>query len=43
VAARGRLGAFDLIEFVPERDRDGTCAITAVSLVQFVIGTLAAD
>ena len=43
VAARGRLGAFDLIEFVPARDRDGTCAVTAVSLLQFVIGTLAAD
>lgn len=41
VARRGRLAAFDLIEFVPERDRDGTCAITAVSLLQFVIGTLA--
>ena len=43
VAARARLGAFDLIEFVPGRDRDGTCAVTAVSLLQFVIGTLAAD
>jgi agmatinase len=41
VARRGRLAAFDLIEFVPARDRDGTCAITAVSLLQFVIGTLA--
>ena len=38
---RAELVAFDLIEFVPTRDRDGTCAITAASLVLCAIGALA--
>ena len=41
VATLGSIAGFDLIEFVPERDRDGTCAITAASLVMHVVGTLA--
>lgn len=42
VAARGRIASFDLIEFVPERDHDGTAVLTMAYLLQFAIGTLAA-
>ena len=41
VHTRGELAAFDIIEFVPERDRDEVCAIAIASLVQFAVGTLA--
>lgn len=41
VADRARIAAFDLIEFVPERDRDGSATLTAAYLLQFVVGTLA--
>ncbi len=41
VAARATIVGFDLIEFVPGRDRDGICAVTAASLVSHVVGTLA--
>ena len=33
--------AFDMIEFVPERDLNGTAAITAARIVANVIGCLA--
>jgi len=42
VAERAELVGFDLIEFVPDRDPDGSAATTAASLVSAVIGTLAA-
>ncbi|NNE20983.1 MAG: agmatinase [Rhizobiales bacterium] len=41
VIAKTNLVAFDLIEFVPGRDHDGTAAITAARLVANVIGCLA--
>jgi len=41
VAERAVIAGFDLIEFVPGRDRDGSAATTAASLVSAVIGTLA--
>ena len=41
VGRRAALAGFDLIEFVPVRDHDRTCAITAASLVLHVVGTLA--
>lgn len=41
VAAKARLVAFDMIEFVPERDADGTAAFTAARIVTNVIGHLA--
>lgn len=41
VAARGRPVAFDMIEFVPERDANGTAAFTAARIVANVIGHLA--
>jgi len=42
VAERATIAGFDLIEFVPSRDPDGSAATTAASLVSHVIGTLAA-
>ena len=41
VAQRGSLVAFDMIEFVPERDVSGTAGITAARIVANVIGALA--
>ncbi len=41
VAARGRLAAFDMIEFVPERDSTGTATFTAARIVANVVGRLA--
>lgn len=41
VAERGRIAAFDIIEFAPERDRDGSATLTAAYLLQFAIGLLA--
>ncbi len=40
-AERGRIASFDLIEFVPERDVDGSAVLTMAHLLQFAIGTLA--
>jgi agmatinase len=39
--AKARLVGFDLIEFVPKRDRDGIGAFTAARLICNVIGSLA--
>ncbi len=41
VAERGQIVALDLIEFVPERDRDGTAVLTTAYLLQFATGVLA--
>jgi agmatinase len=41
VTAKAKLVAFDMIEFVPERDLNGTAAITAARIVANVIGCLA--
>ncbi len=41
VAERGRIAAFDLIEFVPARDADGSAVLTTAYLLQFAIATLA--
>ena len=41
VIRKARLFAFDMIEFVPERDLDGTAAITAARIVANVLGGLA--
>ena len=41
VIRKARLVAFDMIEFVPDRDRDGTAAITAARILANVIGNLA--
>ena len=41
VIKKSRLVAFDMIEFVPERDLDGTAAITAARIVTNVLGGLA--
>jgi len=41
VAARANLVAFDLIEFQPHRDPNGTSAITAARIITNVIGNLA--
>lgn len=38
VIRKARLVAFDMIEFVPERDRDGTAAITAARILANVVG-----
>ena len=40
IVAQTKLVAFDMIEFVPERDLDGTSAITAARIVSYVIGRL---
>jgi agmatinase len=41
VAQRGSIASFDLIEFVPDRDITGAAAVTAFSLMLFVVGVLA--
>ena len=41
VVSHGNLVAFDMIEFVPERDRDSTASYTAARIVANVIGCLA--
>lgn len=41
VSAQARLVGFDMIEFVPERDRDGTATITAARILANVVGALA--
>ncbi len=41
VASKANLVAFDMIEFVPDRDTTGTATITAARIVCNVIGTLA--
>lgn len=41
IAAHRNLVAFDMIEFVPERDHDGTAGITAARIVSNVVGCLA--
>lgn len=41
VVARARLVAFDMIEFVPERDTNGVAAFTAARIVANTIGCLA--
>ena len=40
VAARARVVAFDMIEFVPERDGNGAAAITAARIIVNLIGQL---
>ena len=40
-AAKGRIVGFDMMEFVPGKDRDGTATFTAASLLAHVVGTLA--
>jgi agmatinase len=41
VAARARIACFDLVEFMPDRDRDGAGALTAARLVASAVGLLA--
>jgi agmatinase len=41
VAAKARIAAFDLVEFVPERDVAGLGALTAARIVANVLGLLA--
>jgi agmatinase len=41
IASKANLVAFDMIEFVPERDLNGTATITAARIVANVIGCLA--
>lgn len=41
VVTNSRLVAFDLVEFVPERDLNGTAAITAARILANVLGCLA--
>ncbi len=41
VIKKSNLVAFDMIEFVPERDLDGTSAITAARILANVLGCLA--
>lgn len=41
VVKKAKLVAFDMIEFVPERDLDGTAAITAARILANVLGCLA--
>lgn len=41
VSKKANLVAFDLIEFVPQRDRDGTSAFTAARILANVLGCLA--
>ena len=40
-AERARIAAFDIVEFVPERDRDGQGALVAARLVANMIGMIA--
>jgi agmatinase len=41
VAAKARLSAFDIIEFVPQRDLNGVSALTAARILCNVIGAMA--
>ncbi len=41
VSAKANIVGFDMIEFVPERDRDGTAALTAGRVITNLIGSLA--
>ena len=41
VAAKARIAAFDMVEFMPERDIDGLGAMTAAQLLAGVIGIIA--
>jgi len=41
VLNKSRLVAFDMIEFVPSRDPNGTAAITAARILTYVLGCLA--
>jgi agmatinase len=41
IAARARIAAFDLVEFVPERDVAGLGALTAARIIVNVLGLLA--
>jgi len=41
VIKKSKLVAFDMIEFVPERDKDGTAAITAARILANALGCLA--
>lgn len=41
VAEKGRIAAFDMVEFMPERDIDGLGAMTAAQLLAGVIGIIA--
>ena len=41
VVKKSRLVAFDMIEFVPQRDLDGTAAITAARIIANALGCLA--
>ena len=41
VAARGRIAAFSLVEFMPERDVDGLGALAAARILANVVGALA--
>jgi agmatinase len=41
VAARARIACFDIVEFMPERDRDGIAALTAARLVCNALGLIA--
>ena len=41
VAARGRVAAFSLVEFMPERDVDGLGALVAARIIANVVGLLA--
>ena len=43
VAAKARLSAFDIMEFVPERDANGVAALTAARIICNVIGAMARD
>jgi len=43
VAQKGRLAAFDLIEFMPDRDMAGLSALTAARLVANAVGRMARD
>ncbi|MGH6885421.1 MAG: arginase family protein, partial [Geminicoccales bacterium] len=41
IAAKARIAAFDLVEFVPERDVAGLGALTAARIIVNVLGLLA--
>lgn len=40
-AARGRIAAFDLVEFMPDRDIDGQAALVAAQLLAATMGIIA--
>jgi agmatinase len=41
IAAKARLAAFDIVEFVPERDAAGLGALTAARIIVNVLGLMA--